>query len=219
METDTLLKVGNRSLAEMAYEAIKGEILSAQLRPGELLYESALAKRLGMSKTPIREALRQLTQERLVVVLPRKGYVVDGMSISDVVEVFTLRRILEPHLATMAARQRTTAQMKALRDALDSACEPSDGLEAIRKSHAVHKLIAEIAGNGRATIMLGMLLDDSARIPWMADRLRQWPTDERPEHIAIVDGIEAGDAPAASAAMAAHIESALTRLLAVDLNV
>lgn len=219
MATDSSVKSGNRSLAEVAYHAIKGEILSATLPPGELLYESALAQRLGMSKTPIREALRQLTQEHLVVVLPRKGYVVDGMSISDVVEVFTLRRIIEPHLAAMAARQRTTAQMESLRTALDSAYEPSDGLEAIRKSHAIHELIAEIAGNRRAAIMLRMLLDDSARIPWMADHLRQWPTDDRPEHVAIVDSIEAGDSQAANAAMASHIESALTRLLAVDLNI
>ena len=206
------------SLSEMAYHAIRAEILSASLPPGDYLYESALAERLGVSKTPVREALRRLTQERLVEVIPRKGYVVGGMSIPDVVEVFTLRRILEPHLASMAAHQRTTAQMEALRCAFERVYAPDDGVEAIRSSHAIHEKIAEMAGNGRARLILGSLLDDSARIPWMADRLNQYPKDDRPEHLAIIDSIEDGDARSASAAMATHIESALNRLLAVDLT-
>jgi DNA-binding GntR family transcriptional regulator len=208
----------NLSLSETAYEAIKEEILSAKLQSGQLLYESALAERLGMSKTPIREALRRLTQERLVTVMPRKGYVVGGMSMADVVEVFTLRRIIEPHLAGMAARQRTSAQLEALRETLAQASRPGDGLEAIHDSHAIHEQIAEMAGNHRARLILKSLLDDSARIPWMADHLKQYPTDDRPEHVAIVESIAEGDAKAASAAMAAHIESALGRLLAVDLD-
>lgn len=213
------LTAGTRSLSEVAYQAIKEEILSATLLPGDMLYESALAKRLGMSKTPIREALRRLTQERFVDVIPRKAYVVGGMSMSDVVEVFSLRRIIEPHLAGMAARQRTAAQMEALRGALERVYKPRDGLEAIRNSHAIHEQIAEIAGNTRARFIVGSLLDDSARIPWMAGHLNQYPRDDRPEHIAIIDSIADGDARAASTAMAAHIESALSRLLAVDLDV
>jgi DNA-binding GntR family transcriptional regulator len=212
------LKGSARSLSEMAYQTIKEEILSATLPPGELLYESALAKRLGVSKTPVREALRQLTQERFVNVIPRKGYVVGGMSISDVVEVFTLRRLVEPHLAATAARRRTTATMETLRDALEKAHESRDGLEAMRDSHAIHKVIADMAGSARGGLIVGSLLDDSARIPWMADRLNQYPRDDHPEHRAIVDSILDGDARAASEAMAAHLESALNRLLKVDLG-
>jgi GntR family transcriptional regulator, rspAB operon transcriptional repressor len=218
MTAPSAAKTRNLSLSETAYEAIKEEILSAKLQSGQLLYESALAERLGMSKTPIREALRRLTQERLVAVMPRKGYVVGGMSMADVVEVFTLRRIIEPHLASMAARQRTSAQVEALRETLARASAPGDGLEAIRNSHAIHEQIAEMAGNRRAMLIVRSLLDDSARIPWMAERLKQYPSDDRPEHAALVESIADGDAKAASAAMAAHIESGLSRLLAVDLD-
>lgn len=212
-------KTDRSSLSEMAYNAIKEDILSINLQPGRLLCESELAGQLGVSKTPVREALRRLTQERFVVAIPRTGYVVGAMSMPDVVEVFTLRRIIESHLAAMAARQRTADQLEALRATLARAYEPTDSLEAIRNSHAIHEQIAEIAGNGRAEMMLRSLLDDSARIPWMADRLKQYPEEqERPEHAAIVDSIEAGDARAASAAMANHIATALSRLLAVDLD-
>ena len=96
---------GRRSLTEQVYDALKREILTARLRPSQPLIENELAARFGVSKTPIREALRLLVQDGWIVVLPRKGYLVAPLSLEDVREVFALRLLLELQVTGEAASQ------------------------------------------------------------------------------------------------------------------
>ena len=105
------------SLAEKAYFAIRGLIVSLELRPGSVLDERALIERLGIGRTPVRDALRRLAQERLVEVFPRRGMFVAAVEIRDLASLSEVRVVLESHAARVAA-ERATAEERAELSAL-----------------------------------------------------------------------------------------------------
>ena len=94
-QLETILLDGYRPLRDLVFEALKDAILTQKLHPGERLLESELADELGVSRTPVREAIRKLEQEGLVVMIPRKGAYVDGISLKDIHEVYEIRAALE----------------------------------------------------------------------------------------------------------------------------
>lgn len=198
-------------MTNQVYRALKEDILAARLGP-EPIVEAAIAEQFGVSKTPVREALQQLTHEGLVVVLPRKGYLVRPMGLSDIVEVLALRRIVEPSLAAEAARRRTGEEVEQMERLVEQEDSTSPGLDGMRFSLRLHEFIAEIAGNSRATNVVRALLDETARIPWLAPGLRLY--DDIGEHSEIVAAIARGDADAAAGKMSAHLEAAKARTLA-----
>lgn len=203
------------SLGERVYRALKEDILAARIGRDDLLLEQALAERYGVSKTPVREALRLLVHDGLLLVLPRKGYMVRPVGLQDVVEVFEMRRILEPALCAEAARRRTAEQIALMEESVEierGLADPS--LEEMEHSLGLHKLIAEATGNSRAVAMLRSLMEDAARLPWLVPVLKPGPG--RPgveEHARIVAAIAAGDAEAASSEMSAHLEATIARAL------
>jgi DNA-binding GntR family transcriptional regulator len=201
------------SLGDQVYRAIKEDVLSGRIGRDELLLEQALAERYGVSKTPVREALRLLAHEGLLRVLPRKGYMLRPVGIQDVVEVFELRRILEPALCAEAARRRTSEQLAKMEESVEIERHLADpSLEEMERSLGLHLLIAESTGNERATAMVRSLMDDAARMPRPIPVLTTGP--RRPgveEHARIVAAIAAGDAEEASAAMLAHLEATIAR--------
>ena len=194
-----------RSLTERVYRSIKEDILAARLGP-EPIVEVALAKEYGVSKTPVREALRQLTHEGLVIVLPRKGYLVRPMGVSDIVEVMDLRAIVEPPLAAAAARNRSLADVERIGRLLERATPTPPSLDEVSLSLQTHELIADMAGNGRAATLVRSLLDETARIPWLVPGLSIYLGEG--EHDEILEAIARGDADAAEKAMATHLDAA-----------
>lgn len=210
---DTTAATG--SLGDQVYRALKEDILTARVGRDELLLEHALAERYGVSKTPVREALRLLVHDGLLLVLPRKGYMVRPVGLQDVVEVFEMRRILEPSLCAEAARRRTPEQIACMEESVEierSLTDPS--LEEMEHSLGLHGLIAEATGNSRAIAMLRSLMEDAARLPWLVPVLKPGPG--RPgveEHARIVAAIAAGDAETASAEMSAHLEATIARAM------
>jgi DNA-binding GntR family transcriptional regulator len=103
-------------LAKMAYEILRDSIIHGQLRPGEVYNEMALAKDLGISRTPVREALLELSAQGLVTFLPRKGLIVKHFTRKDVEEIFELRRVIE-----LAAVEKATG------------CEPPCDLSKLKR--------------------------------------------------------------------------------------
>lgn len=106
------------SLADQVFEHLETDILSGKYRKGETLTESKLSVELGVSRTPIREALRRLEQEHLIEEAP-KGVVVVGISEKDLEDIFTVRLKLEGEAATMAAKNYTDEQLATVREALE----------------------------------------------------------------------------------------------------
>lgn len=202
---------GHASLTDKVYVALKQDILSGRLGPDAPIVESALAQRFRVSKTPVREALRQLVHEKLVMVLPRKGYIVRPVGLVDVMEVLGLRCMIEPPLAAEAARRCTPQDAQALRELVQREAALSPGLEELRTSLDVHACLARVAGNGRAAALIDALLDETARVPWLSPRLRIGSSAE--EHARIVEAVAAGDADSATRDMAAHLDETRARTL------
>jgi GntR family transcriptional regulator, rspAB operon transcriptional repressor len=96
-------------LRDKIYQALRHEILTCGFPPGQELREQTLAERYGVSRTPIRDSLLRLEQEDLVTVLPRQGYLVRPLSISDVEDMLNLRSIIEPACAAAAAQADETS--------------------------------------------------------------------------------------------------------------
>jgi DNA-binding GntR family transcriptional regulator len=103
-----------RTRREVAYERIKDALRHAGLEPGEPLSEVGLSKLLGISRTPVREALQQLAQEGLVQVIPGRAVTVASRSLKDVLDVVHMRSLLEPELARLVAERATPQQIKQL---------------------------------------------------------------------------------------------------------
>jgi DNA-binding GntR family transcriptional regulator len=117
-QTDHLQKNGTRTLREVAYERIKDALQHAGLEPGEPLSELQLSKLLGISRTPVREALHQLTQEGLVNVIPGRAVTVASRSLRDVLDVIHMRALLEPELSRLVAESASEEQVEHLQDAI-----------------------------------------------------------------------------------------------------
>jgi DNA-binding GntR family transcriptional regulator len=202
---------GRRSLTEQVYDALKREILTARLRPSQPLIENELAARFGVSKTPIREALRLLVQDGWIVVLPRKGYLVAPLSLEDVREVFALRLMLEPQVTGEAATRGGAALAARLRQAeAGSDWQPGEDGSfqgTMRAARAFHLTVAGTAGNRRLLRVLEGLLDEVERLlhlmPQLGDHVSAMV--EPAAHGRIIAAIDAGDAEQAAAHMRAHL--------------
>lgn len=203
------------SLGEQVYRALKEDILAARLGRDELLLEQVLADRYGVSKTPVREALRLLVHDGLLLVLPRKGYMVRPVGLQDVVEVFELRRIIEPPLCAEAARRRTPELVEQMRESVTIERElAAPSLDEMEQSLKLHRIIAAATGNSRAMTVVGSLLDEAARLPWLGLMLSEGPGRLGvEEHVLIVDAIERGDPDEALRTMAGHLQATVARTM------
>ncbi|WP_113700516.1 GntR family transcriptional regulator [Nonomuraea lactucae] len=193
-------------LADQVYATLREEILGVQWAPGEMLMEPELAERYGVSKTPVREALRLLVQDGLVTILPRKGYLISPLRLNDVREVFFLRSALEPTLASAAAEVITPDEVAGLRD-LVAEQDTADIRAALHFARAFHLELARLAGNNRAQRLLGGLLDETRRLHHLMPRVEEHITSEAElgAHRKIVAALEAGDGDAATGLMRDHI--------------
>lgn len=109
------IKLDNyKPLREMVFESLREAILQGRLRPGERLMEIQLAEEMGVSRTPVREAIRKLELEGFVVMVPRKGAYVAGISVKDIVDIFEVRAALEGLAAGLAAERITDEEMDQL---------------------------------------------------------------------------------------------------------
>ena len=114
----TDLQDSGHSLRVKIYNRLKNAILNGVYKPGESLIEMRLAKELGVSRTPIREAIRQLELEGLVSSIPNKGVVVEGVSAQDIEDIYTIRKMIEG-LAAKWAAEKISDEAEGIKDVLD----------------------------------------------------------------------------------------------------
>jgi len=198
------------SRTEAVLEAIKHSILTGELRPGQALVETELAERLGVSKTPVREALKTLAGTGLVMMLPYKGATVCEIDSELARAVYDMRLMLEPVAAgrTTLAGVNLTAALAAL-DAADNAVDMAERSLATR---AFHRVLYAGCGNPLLVRQLDELRDQTALISSAAwsHRPSSWEQEAR-EHRAILAAAEAGDAALVRALTRGHISSFLAR--------
>lgn len=156
----------SETLTEQAYRQLEELIVTLQLPPGEILSEASLASRLGIGRTPIREALQRLAREGLVVILPRKGILVSDTNPRRQLLVLEVRRELERLLSRTGAQRRTPAQIEAflaIAEGMEAAAESNDDIAFMRLDLELNTLISEAAQNEYASRAIGFLQGLSRR--------------------------------------------------------
>ena len=206
------------SQATSAYERLRGLLMAGDFRPGEPLAEVVLANRLGMSRTPVREALRQLQADGLVADSWR-GVRVAELSPVEIGHAYEARAALEA-LTGEAAAQRVagglvpTADLRSLRE-LAERCDrrTQDGAlaEAVELNRAFHRAIADLAANPIVAGMLGRLWD-LLHISTRASLTDQYRQDVGPAHERLLEAIEQGRGEDAGHAAREHVLSTLAAL-------
>jgi len=206
-----------RKVTDWVYEEVRQAIIELRLKPGEPLREATMAEQLGVSKTPVREALARLEQEGLVETTSFKGAVVSGYSPDDLTEIYELRELLEgaaARTAAISASEETLARLGALVSESRElhAKDDLDGLATLLGAFDV--VIYEQVTNERIRALIENLKAHLARIGRLTEDIPGRVKASVQEHAAIVDAIVARDAKRAELAMRAHIRSVLSDQLA-----
>lgn len=206
---------GPTSLKQQAYEAIKEAILTLRFKPGDALVEADLAERLGVSKTPVRDALSDLEKEGLVVRVLHKGTYVSKITKRDICEIFELRAVLEGLAARLATANITAEDLDALQALLreqDESLARGDIAQASLCNRRFHAAIIKKAGRHRLLDILTHLEDHTQRFRVLSDHLHGRLNKSTGEHARVLDAFRQGDAEAAERAMRAHLHSVLDDL-------
>lgn len=197
------------SLADKAYVAIRDRLIMLDIRPGEPIDEGELARELGAGRTPVREALKRLEGDRLVMSFSRRGTFATGMDIADLAHISDIRAQLEP-LAARRAAERASRPTRAELGELASRIEELDviqagGTDLMRWDLAVHRAIYRAAGNPHLQDVLIRYGNLATRIFCLfLDRLPN--VDEHVgEHAALLRAIAEGDADRADGLAREHV--------------
>ena len=180
------------SLAERAYQLLRVDIISCVLRPGQQVVQSKLAERYQIGTTPIRDALHCLARENLVQPVPRSGYVITPITLTDIQELFELRFLLESFAARMAAARGSEDDLQEIVRLADITYVFKDKesyLERIALNADFHRAIAVAAGNQRILDQLSSLLDELARFFYLTYDLEDLSEAMRQEHHLLVEAI------------------------------
>lgn len=200
----------------IAYAKLMTAIEAGEFQPGDRLREVDVADRLGLSRTPIREAMRRLEAENIVEHRPRIGAVLRRLSRTEVVELYEMRLVLERTAAQMAAKHAMQAEVDALSAINDQIAQAADNpSKAAAINQQFHRaiylaarnrfLLESARGLNNALLLLGpTTLADEARINTVVA-----------QHIKIITAIGAGDIEGAGAAAEAHLQTSLRHRLSV----
>jgi DNA-binding GntR family transcriptional regulator len=200
---------GPTSLADKAYLAIRDQLIMLDIRPGDPIDDDELARSLGMGRTPVREALKRLEGDRLVVSFPRRGTFATGMDIADLAHISEIRVQLEP-LAARRAAERAPGATRAELDDLASRIEDldvahNDRTELMRWDLRVHRAIYQAANNPHLVDVLVRYVNLATRIHCMfLDRLSTVDMHVR-EHVELLRAIAAADADRADDLAREHV--------------
>jgi DNA-binding GntR family transcriptional regulator len=205
-----------------AYHRIKEAILGGTLRPLERITEGDVASRLGLSRTPVREAFGLLAAEGLIDVVPQRGSFVSQLRIDDILEIYQIRTPLECMAARAAAETIDDAEL-ALLERLVEVEAAGQGMRSTRDSldanREFHRIIIECVRNRRLQALVGQLQGQvhRARLLWPSTRRRL--DDTWKEHTELVAALRARDPDMAEQVMRTHLEraraSTLDRMLPV----
>lgn len=197
-------------LRDVVFRTLRQEILTGELKPGERLMEIHLANRLGVSRTPIREAIRILELEGLVTMTPRRGAEVANITEKNLRDVLEVRRVLDALAASLACDRITDEEKEQLRAACDTfakATETKNVTTIARADVALHDIIIKAAGNERLAQIVGNLSEQMYRyrFEYIKDASKHQSLIE--EHRIIYESIIKQDKETAAKAVKMHIDN------------
>ncbi len=208
MSTDAA-PLENRTLRQQVADHLREEILSSRLAPGEELGEVALARSLGISRGPLREALGQLAAEGLVTIVPRRGAVVKRLTHQEFIDAYQVREALESlaiRLAVPRLRDDSKAELHRMARDMERAAEAGDTDRFFDINRRFHAALVDASGNQKLVEVHGQLVAQMARLLKQSVELRGGMAQSAAEHRAILKAVDAGDPGRAARLLEEHIE-------------
>lgn len=205
-------------LRDVVFHTLREAILRGDLRPGERLMELQLAAKLGVSRTPIREAIRMLEQEGLAVTMPRRGAEVARMTLKDMEDVLEIREALDELAVRIACARITEEQLEKLaevKDRFESSTKTGDVKQIAEADVSFHDVIYEATGNPKLVTLLNNLREQvyRYRVEYIKNP-KNYPVLIK-EHEEILQGLKDREVDRAVSAMQEHVENQALAVKAV----
>jgi len=207
------------TLFESAYAALKQAILENELPPGYQGSEQEIANRLGMSRTPVHEAIVRLQQEGLMEIRPKKGVIVSTIAPDDMKEIYDIRIALEGMAAELIAllepeeRNRAVSELTEPTARMEKAVLGDDLLAWAEADNQFHRGVVEACGNSRLSKMANLISSQLHRTRLITLRVRTLPKHSAGDHYAIIEAIRDGDAALAREQASGHCRRARDELI------
>ena len=212
MDSLTKLNLDNyKRLRDVVFENLRGAILEGKLKSGQRLMEVQLAEQLGVSRTPIREAIRKLELEGLVLMLPRKGAYVADMSFKDLIDVLEIRATLEGLAASLASERRRDEDIKGLEKLakeFEDSVKNGDIESVLKKDIEFHEYIFSLANNNKLYQLINSIWEQVHRFRVMYVSDYEASLSLVDEHNKILQAIKDGNCELAKKYATDHIEIA-----------
>lgn len=199
------------SLKDQVYRRLRDAIAEGVLAPGDRLVEQELAEQLGVSRTPVREALQKLANEGLVSMLPRRGVVVESLSADDVDEIFRIREVLEGlagYLAATRADEAVLAHMDAIVAESAAANQKGDEEAVVELNRRFHELVVAASKSARLEELIHIVLSQISHYRQMTMTSSSRRDAAVPEHKKIVEALRRRDPADAEACLREHARNA-----------
>jgi DNA-binding GntR family transcriptional regulator len=200
-----------KPLREIVFESLREAIISGVLKPGERLMEIQLAEEMGVSRTPIREAIRKLELEGFVVMIPRKGAYVAGISLKDIADVFEIRAALEALAASLAAERITEEELEQMERLLVRKAELTEAndLDSIVEVDTdFHAILFKASRNEKLGQILNNLREQIQRFRAVSLAMPGRMKEALEEHRKIVEALSERNVALVASLAAEHIENA-----------
>ncbi|MGE5544703.1 MAG: GntR family transcriptional regulator [Bacillota bacterium] len=211
------IKLDNyQPLRELVFEALRDAIIRGILKPGERLMEVQLAEELGVSRTPVREAIRKLELEDLVVMIPRKGAYVSSISLKDIADVFEVRAAMETLAAGLAAERITAEELEELERILVKKAEiieANDLDRLVEIDTLFHECLYQASRNAKLVQIINNLSEQIHRFRSTSLASPGRMKEALEEHRKIVEAISERNISLAQALAQEHIENAENSIL------
>jgi len=206
---------GETALRFAAYKAIKDRILYLDLKPGEKIVENEIAAELGVSRTPVREALLMLQNEKLVECNDRTGFIVRRFPAADIAEYFAVRAVIEEFVMSLVLRRITESELEALRENIRQAeryVDAGDIRNIIRTSSEFHEILYKSAKSEVLLETISSLVDKFQWLRSIALSASRGAKQSVSQHKKILGAIEKRDSKRLKVLLRAHFLGAQKRL-------
>lgn len=200
-----------KSIREIVLSELRNAIFMREIQPGDRLVETTIANSMGISRTPVREALRQLESEGLAVNIPRKGTVVKGICLEDANEIYDIREALEGLAARRACMNISRKEIKELRQIIkdmDKCIKACDENTYGEIHNRYNRIIINSCRNKRLIAQMESIYEYLKSLRQISLMTTERKVEALKEHIEIIDAIEIGDEDAAERLTRKHVKRA-----------
>lgn len=197
--------MAKQDLRRYAYEWIKKRIVYCDYKPGSILNEQILTEEMGISRTPIREALNRLEQDGLVRIMPKKGVFVQEITVAEIAQLYQARIELEPIVVRLAGPNLPKDKLEHyLQISIEQNEENTSSLNFLEMDSEIHRFFLDYCNNHYFIEMIHKILDQNIRIQISTNNKFRLE-DARDEHIKVLDALLKGEYEQASEYMKAHL--------------